>query len=76
MVSNGNSAEKPMTTQAVHFENFDVELSQPLKHRPDVIVIASSDGRKTILGDGEGFLTVDEYRQLANRQDGANKHAL
>ena len=64
MVGNGSSAEKPMTTQAVHFKNFDVELSQPLKHRPDVIVIASSDGRKTILGDGKDPFTADEYRQI------------
>ena len=56
-----------MMTQAVHFENFDVELSQPLKHRPDVIVIASSDGRKTILGDGQDPFTTDEYRQIAQR---------
>ena len=54
-----------MTTQAVHFENFDVELSQPLKHRPDVIVIASSDGRKTILGDGQVHpFSVEEYQQI------------
>ena len=53
-----------MTTQAVHFENFDVELSQPLKDRPDVVVITASDGRITILGDGHDPFSVDDYRQI------------
>ena len=58
-----------MTTQAVHFENFDVELSQPLKDRPDLILITTSDGRRCVLGDQDPF-SADEYKQLANRQDG------
>ena len=47
----------------VQLENFSISLSQPLEHRPDVVVIAASDGRKTILGDGTVF-TIDEYRQI------------
>ena len=64
-----------MTTQAVHFENFDVELSQPLKHRPDVIVIASSDGRKTILGDGQDPFTADEYLQIDRQNQFDNRES-
>ena len=52
-----------MTTQAVHFENFDVELSQPLQHRSDLILITTSDGRRCVLGDQDPF-TADEYRQI------------
>ncbi len=51
-------------TTAVQLENFIVELSQPLKHRPDVIVIATSDGRRSIIGDGQDLFTADEYRQI------------
>ena len=58
-----------MTTQAVHFENFDVELSQPLNDRPDVVLITTTDGRRTILGDGPDLFTANEYRQI----DGLNK---
>ncbi len=54
-----------MTTQAVHFENFAVELSQPLKDRPDVVVVATSDGRRCVLGDQDPF-SVEEFRQIAN----------
>ena len=53
-----------MTTQAIHFENFDVELSQPLKDRPDVVLITASDGRRSILGDGRDPFSADEYRQI------------
>lgn len=53
-----------MTTQAVHFENFDVELSQPLNDRPDVVLITTSDGRRTVIGDGQDLFTIDEYRQM------------
>ncbi len=55
-------------TTAVQLENFIVELSQPLKHRPDVIVIATSDGRRSIIGDGQDLFTAEEYRQI-ERQD-------
>lgn len=51
-------------TTAVQLDNFRVELSQPLKHRPDVIVIATSDGRRSIIGDGHDPFSVDEYRQM------------
>ena len=68
MVGNGNSAEKPMTTQAVHFENFDVELSQPLADRPDLILITTSDGRRAILGDALDPFTADEDRQRSTTQ--------
>ncbi len=53
-----------MTTQAVHFENFDVELSQPLDDRQDVILITTSDGRRTVLGDGSDPFSIDEHRQI------------
>ncbi len=51
-------------TTAVQLDNFHVELSQPLKHRPDVIVIVTSDGRRAVIGDGQDLFTVDEYRQI------------
>ena len=51
-------------TTAVQLDNCRVELSQPLKHRPDVIVVATSDGRRCVLGDGQDPFTADEYRQL------------
>ncbi len=51
-------------TTAVQLDNFRVELSQPLKHRPNVIVIVTSDGRRAILGDGQDLFTADEYRQI------------
>ena len=54
-----------MTT--IQFGDFHIELSQPLKDRPDVIVITASDGRRTILGDGIDPFTADEYRQIAQR---------
>ena len=53
-----------MMTKAVHFNNFDVELSQPLEDRPDVVLIKASDGRIAILGDGHDPFSVDEYRQI------------
>ncbi len=62
-------------TPAVQLENFSVELSQPLKHRPDVIVIATSDGRRSIIGDGQDLFTVDEYRQI-DRQSWFDKREL
>ena len=51
-------------TTAVQLDNFRVELSQPLKHRPAVIVIATSDGRCSVIGDGQDLFTADEYRQM------------
>jgi len=48
----------------VQLDDFRIELSQPLKDRPDVIVIVTSDGRRAILGDGQDLFTVDEYRQI------------
>ena len=51
-------------TTAVQLDRFSVELSQPLKHRPDVLVIATSDGRRSIIGDGQDLFTADEYRQI------------
>lgn len=57
-----------MRVHEIHFENFDVELSQPLKDRPDVIVITATDGRVAILGDAQDPFTVDEYRQI-DRKD-------
>ena len=51
-----------MTT--VQLDNFCVELSQPLKHRPDVFVIVTSDGRRSVIGDGQDLFTADEFRQI------------
>ncbi len=51
-------------TQTVQFDDLQVDLSQPLKDRPDVIVIATSDGRCTVIGDGLDPFTADEYRQF------------
>ena len=51
-----------MTT--VHFDNFDVVLSQPLEDRPDVVLIKASDGRIGILGDGHDPFSADEYRRF------------
>ena len=51
-------------TTAVQLDNCRVELSQPLKHRPDVIVIVTSDGRRSVIGDGQDLFTVDEYQQI------------
>ncbi len=48
----------------VQLDDFRIELSQPLKDRPDVIVITASDGRRAILGDGQDLFTADEYRQI------------
>ena len=62
--TNGNSDEKPMMTQTVHFDNFDVELSQPLDDRQNVILITTSDGRRSVIGDGQDLFTTDEYRQI------------
>ena len=49
---------------SVQLDNCRVELSQPLKDRPDVIVIVTSDGRRSVIGDGQDLFTVDEYRQI------------
>ncbi len=49
---------------SVQLGNCRVELSQPLQHRPDVIVIATTDGRRSIIGDGQDLFTDDEYRQM------------
>ena len=54
-------------TTAVQLDNTRVELSQPLKHRPDVIVIVTSDGRRSVIGDGQDLFTVDEYRQIEHQ---------
>ena len=51
-------------TTAVQLDNCRIELSQPLKHRPNVIVIVTSDGRRSVIGDGPDLFTADEYRQI------------
>ena len=53
-----------MTTQTVYFDNFDVELSQPLDDRQNVVLITTSDGRRSVIGDGQDLFTADEYRQI------------
>ena len=50
--------------QTVKFENFDIELSQPLPDRPEVVLIVASDGRRTILGEVWDPFTSDEHRQI------------
>ncbi len=62
-------------TTAVQLDNFHVELSQPLKHRPDVIVIVTSDGRRAVIGDGQDLFTVDEYRQIDRQNRFDNREA-
>ncbi len=57
---------------SVQLDNCRVELSQPLKDRPDVIVIVTSDGRRSIIGDGQNLFTADEYRQI-DRQNRLDK---
>jgi len=47
-----------MTTQTVHFDNFDVELSQPLDDRQNVVLITTSDGRRSVIGDGPYLSSV------------------
>ena len=60
-------------TTAVQLDNCSVELSQPLKHRPNVIVIATSDGRRSVIGDGQDLFTTDEYRQIERRNQFDNR---
>ena len=62
-------------TTAVQLDNFSVELSQPLKHRPDVIVIVTSDGRRSVIGDGQDLFTVDEYRQIERQNRFDNRES-
>ena len=64
-----------MTTRNVQLDNVFVELSQPLKHRPAVIVIATSDGRRSIIGDGHDPFSVDEYRQMDRQSRFDNREA-
>lgn len=52
---------KPVT---VDLGNFKVELLQPLRRRPDVIVVTTSDGRRAILGDGREPFTAAEYSAI------------
>ena len=61
-----------MTTKNVQLDNVFVELSQPFRHRPDVIVIATSDGRRSVIGDGQDPFTAEEYRQI-DRQNRLDK---
>lgn len=61
-----------MTT--VQLENFRVELSQPLEDRPDVLLIATSDGRRTILGDGYDPFSADEHRQIDSHMNTDQKN--
>ncbi len=61
-----------MTTKNVQLDNVFVELSQPLRHRPNVIVIATSDGRRSVIGDGQDPFTADEYRQI-DHESGKNR---
>ena len=49
---------------SVQLDNCSVELSQPLKDRPDVILIVTGDGRRSVIGDGQDLFTTDEYRQI------------
>ncbi len=60
-------------TTAVQLDNTRVELSQPLKHRPDVIVIVTSDGRRSVIGDGQDLFTADEYRQIDRQNQFDNR---
>jgi len=48
----------------VQLDDCSIELTQPLKDRPDVVLITASDGRRTILGDGRDPFSIDEYQQI------------
>lgn len=49
---------------SVQLDNCSVELSQPLKDRPDVILIVTGDGRRSIIGDGQDLFTANEYQKI------------
>lgn len=36
-----------------------VEVTRPLRHRPDVIVVTTRDGRRKVIGDGGGFTSAE-----------------
>ena len=61
--------------KTVKFDNFDIELSQPLADRPDVILIVASDGRRTILGDVWDPFSDDEHRQIDKQSHRAEQEA-
>lgn len=37
----------------------DIEISRPLKHRPEVVVVKHQDGRRKIFGDGNAFTAAE-----------------
>lgn len=57
-----------MAMTTVKFDNFAIELSQPLAERPDVVLIVASDGRRTILGDAWDPFSADEHRQIDSQR--------
>ena len=62
-----------MTTASIQLDTCSVELSQPLKDRPDVILIATSDGRRTVLGDGQDLISSDDLAALCGASEAANE---
>ena len=58
----------------VQFDDFRIELSQPLKDRPDVIVVATSDGRRCVLGDGMDPFTAVSPKNTCERCGFVPKH--
>ena len=50
--------------KTIQLDDVSIELSQPLKDRPDVIVVATSDGRRCVLGDSPAPFTANEYQQI------------
>ena len=57
-----------METQTVQLKNCAVELSQPVKGRPGIIVVATSDGRKAVIGDGKGVDVDPVVQALIDRR--------
>lgn len=42
-----------MTSKQVRIGSHRVEISQPLRDRPDLLLVETDDGRRAILGDGD-----------------------
>lgn len=61
--------------QTVKFDNFSLELSQPLPDRPEVVLIVASDGRQTILGEVWDPFSDEEHRQIDRHAHKAEQDA-
>lgn len=50
-------------TNEVQLKGMTVRLSQPLADRPDVLVVETGDGRRSIIGDRHPF-TAEDFERL------------